>query len=59
MHTPKTPPEGKAYACPYCGKPLTPHDGPWDILHCFPCQKSIDLWWAEEVPELIDIKEQE
>lgn len=50
---PKNPPAGKAYACPHCGRPLTPHDGPWDVLHCFPCNRSVDLWY-DAPPALID-----
>lgn len=49
-------PKGKAYACPWCDKPMTPHNGPWDVLHCFDCYKSVDLWW-DKIPKIIDIKE--
>lgn len=37
-------PKGKAYACPKCGKALRPEKRNWDILHCFTCNISYDLW---------------
>lgn len=46
---------GKAYACPKCGKPMRPHDGPWDVVHCVSCQLSVDLWY--ETPSVIDTEE--
>lgn len=47
-------PVGKAYACPKCGKPLVPEKGPWDILHCYPCNDSVDLW-HDKTPEIIEV----
>lgn len=49
----KTLPEGKAYACPKCEQPMNPHNGPWDVLHCLPCNSSIDLW-HDPKPVIID-----
>lgn len=46
-------PEGKAYACPKCGQPMNPHDSPWDVLHCLPCNSSVDLWYDPK-PIIID-----
>ena len=43
----------KVYLCPECKQPMRPHDGPWDIVHCVPCQKSCDLWY--EQPEFVEM----
>ena len=37
----------EAFKCPWCGRPMQPHDGPWAVVHCVPCQRSIDLWYDE------------
>lgn len=47
-------PWGKAYQCEKCLGPLRPHDGPWDVLHCPECQRSVDLWHDPE-PKIIDV----
>jgi hypothetical protein len=43
----KIAPAGKAYACPLCGMALRP-DPRYDILHCFPCDRSQDLWKIDD-----------
>lgn len=48
------PKAGFAYACPSCRQPLRPHDGPWDIYHCLPCNRSVDLYRDPE-PDLIRV----
>jgi len=31
---------------------MRPHDGPWAIVHCPPCQQSVDLWYDE--PQVVE-----
>lgn len=52
MSASKILPEGKAYACPVCKKPMFP-DKSFDVLHCAECWRSVDLWY-DKVPEVID-----
>lgn len=39
--------DGEAFKCPWCGLPMRPHDGPSAVVHCVPCQRSVDLWYHE------------
>ena len=54
MSPPRFLPKGKAYACPHCGKPMTP-DKHMDVMHCFDCWDSVDLWW-DKTPVIIDVE---
>jgi len=35
---------------------MRPHSGPWDVLHCIHCVRTVDLWY--ETPTIIDTIEE-
>lgn len=50
-YTSRTLPNNQAYACPKCECAMQP-DKSWDVLHCWPCQLSVDLWY-DQTPKII------
>lgn len=51
----------KAYACPLCGQPMRKIKGPYAVVYCLPCDRTVDLWYVtpkeievDEAPELYD-----
>lgn len=55
-HYPKILPSSLAYICPKCDKPCSPEISSSDVVHCFSCIRSYDLWY--EAPRIEAVPKQ-
>lgn len=52
---PAQPARRGCYLCPGCNGHLRPHDGPWSVWHCIPCNSTYDLYNIDAELEWVDL----